>query len=56
MALMKQLQFLPKSKEKEREQIYNFRSYKFTTKNLKKPIYIPLPITVKNNYKECYSR
>lgn len=35
MALMKQLQFLPRSKQKETEQIYNFRSYKFTAKELK---------------------
>jgi len=33
MALMRQLQFLPESKQKETEQIYNFRSYKLTTKD-----------------------
>lgn len=33
MALMKQLQFLPKSEPKETEQIYNFRSCKLATKD-----------------------
>lgn len=33
--MVKQLWFLPKSKQKETAQIYNFRNYKFTAKEFK---------------------